>query len=632
MRLIPLLLLGIAAERARGDRLGNRAARVRRLAAAGLTGRRSWTPVSAALLRGGNDDSSDESESAGNTGEEVASEGSEAVSSSEAGISGFEAGTSEASVTGFEGGSESAASAGDNDTINAFTGYDSSAQTADSFENVDAGVDGLNAGDAGTTAAAAFDTATTPAVNPFLEKRAPLVDARGLFGVGAGTAAVETPPAPSASSVGDSLGEGEMNSPTLVMNLLADLCPHGMLMLAFGMAAHGGTGTVPAVALLLGFCGVGVYTLFSLGRAAQDCNKGTLLGVWSDLVGPRSGLAMEAMVATLCFGCCIFYAAFIGDLFHALARSVNLPVSRAQVVLGLTAAPLLPLSLLRNLSVLGYSSMAGLAGIAFTTFFVIKRALDGSYAPGSAFVKSLADKYKPQFGAAALAEKLGSVGPMRVSGGSITLMNMACVAFMAHYNGVKYYDELENRSPELFLKTLTGGLGGAALVFVLIMLFGHRTFGAASQTLLLNNYATGDKLASVARLGTGVAIIAGFPLMFYALKTSVFAFLQAVDKKVPEDKMDHVSIIMLVTVAAIACGQTEESLAVVIGLIGSFLGSFVAYIVPATLNIKRSERRKLAGLPTNKFEDAAQWALLGFGAIFMAVGTAVTLKDAAAHH
>lgn len=42
----------------------------------------------------------------------------------------------------------------------------------------------------------------------------------------------------------------------------------------------------------------------------------------------------------------------------------------------------------------------------------------------------------------------------RVSPGIVTLMNMACVAFMCHYNGVKYYEELENRSVKKYVVSI----------------------------------------------------------------------------------------------------------------------------------------------------------------------------------
>lgn len=45
--------------------------------------------------------------------------------------------------------------------------------------------------------------------------------------------------------------------------------------------------------------------------------------------------------------------------------------------------------------------------------------------------------------------KLWRVGP-----GIVTLMNMSCVAFMCHYNGVKYYEELEHRSVKKYAVTI----------------------------------------------------------------------------------------------------------------------------------------------------------------------------------
>lgn len=60
-------------------------------------------------------------------------------------------------------------------------------------------------------------------------------------------------------------------------------------------------------------------------------------------------------------------------------------------------------------------------------------------------------------------------------------------------------------------------------VFSFIMLFGFRTFGTATQALILNNYhRTEDSLASLARIATGCSILCGYPLMFAALKTSFF--------------------------------------------------------------------------------------------------------------
>ena len=47
-----------------------------------------------------------------------------------------------------------------------------------------------------------------------------------------------------------------------------------------------------------------------------------------------------------------------------------------------------------------------------------------------------------------------SVKLWRVGPGLATLMNMSCVAFMCHYNGVKYYEELRHRTVKKYAVTI----------------------------------------------------------------------------------------------------------------------------------------------------------------------------------
>ncbi|CAM9524031.1 unnamed protein product, partial [Chrysoparadoxa australica] len=79
--------------------------------------------------------------------------------------------------------------------------------------------------------------------------------------------------------------EGDMNLPTFVFNLIADLCPHGMLPVAFGMAAAGGTGLAIAPSMLVFFALISTYTMVSIGRACQRTGRYSFSGVWGELLG-----------------------------------------------------------------------------------------------------------------------------------------------------------------------------------------------------------------------------------------------------------------------------------------------------------------------------------------------------------
>jgi Transmembrane amino acid transporter protein len=190
--------------------------------------------------------------------------------------------------------------------------------------------------------------------------------------------------------------EGEMSLGTGILNLVADLCPHGMLPVAFGMAAAGGTGVLAAPALLAVFGATSAYTLISLGRASERTGQYSFSGLWANLIGRDTAWIIEVAFAVMTFGCCVFYSAFIGDLFASLANTVSwvpaLLQRRAVTLTALSVFPLLPLCLMKNLSALQPTSFGGLVSILYTVWFVVKRAVDGSYAVGGQFFDAIDTK------------------------------------------------------------------------------------------------------------------------------------------------------------------------------------------------------------------------------------------------
>ena len=247
-----------------------------------------------------------------------------------------------------------------------------------------------------------------------------------------------------------------MSPITAISNVLADLCPHGMLPLAYGIAAGGGTGPVLATAILLVFGFLSWYSLVSFARAAdvtmgEGENEGeSISAVWTKTLsnGQKTAWIPDVGCAFLTIGCCLFYSAFVGDLFGALSQGL-LPNSvpdifkkRSVVLLILHAVPILPLCLLRDLSALKYSSMVGLAGIVYSTFFVGKRMVDGTYSAGGEFHATMPAYLQPaaqlNFPAkmvesegvvARVGNYLLDIPPFFAGKGILTLMNMCCVAF-----------------------------------------------------------------------------------------------------------------------------------------------------------------------------------------------------------
>ncbi len=312
-------------------------------------------------------------------------------------------------------------------------------------------------------AAAASSASTTPASSSFLPRRRPLQQppttataaekASFLGRVRGGAASPKAATKPMVAAHGDA--HHGLSIGTLAINIMADLCPHGMLPLAFGMASEGGTGLAPALTLLVVFGTLSAYTLISIARACEATGEYTFRGVWSKTLNPKTAWVIDVGITFLCFGCCIFYSAFIGDLSAALAQALGAPTwlhKRWLCLVALHVFPLWPLCLMKNLSALQYSSIVGVLGILYTTAFVVKRQVDGTYQMGGQFHALIDSMYRPHKASHSALEKVFRLGP-----GAISLMNMACVAFTTHYNGIAYYTELKDRSLPRYASAVTLG-------------------------------------------------------------------------------------------------------------------------------------------------------------------------------
>lgn len=71
-----------------------------------------------------------------------------------------------------------------------------------------------------------------------------------------------------------------MSMPVLILNIVADLCPHGMLPLAYGLARGGPTGLIPAVLILVAFAALSAFTMSSLGALSEEEPNPTFSNLW----------------------------------------------------------------------------------------------------------------------------------------------------------------------------------------------------------------------------------------------------------------------------------------------------------------------------------------------------------------
>merc|ERR1719387_1157577 len=136
--------------------------------------------------------------------------------------------------------------------------------------------------------------------------------------------------------------------------------------------------------------------------------------------------------------------------------------------------------------------------VFYTVIVMCIRFADGSYAPGGRFFASLSPQPDLPDGG-----HMWNFGPQ-----SLVLVNFIAMGFLLHYNGCKYYRELERPTATRFVHLTGGSMSIVTSVYLVVMLVGYRTFGRSCSGVILENYAADDGLALVASFAMGLSIIA----------------------------------------------------------------------------------------------------------------------------
>jgi sodium-coupled neutral amino acid transporter 11 len=361
----------------------------------------------------------------------------------------------------------------------------------------------------------------------------------------------------------------EMSSIAFVLNMFADLCPPGMLPMAFALRQ---TGYVPAMCLLVFFCGVCVFTMWCIGRTTAITSETTFEGQWRVAISQSTSWIPVAVVVAVCFGCLLSYACFYADIFASAVPAFGLHWSRGVCLFVFGLFPTLPLCLLKDMSALSPSSGFALVAVLGTAVVMVVRCFDGSYAAGGRFFKE-----QPAARAQVQGGHLWNFGI-----GSLVLVNALAMGFLSHYNGCKYYRELAHHTPAKLWECTAKAMGLSSLVFAICAFAGYSTFGDSSDGVILNNYAEDDQVINVARIGMGLSIIASFPLMFSGLREAVLTLFERAGADLDRVwQQDLLSVMMLLVILAIALFLTDAGL--VVGVVGAVCGSSIIYVIPSVL-------------------------------------------------
>ncbi|KAK0263766.1 hypothetical protein LTS09_002117 [Friedmanniomyces endolithicus] len=298
-----------------------------------------------------------------------------------------------------------------------------------------------------------------------------------------------------------------------VINLVNTIVGAGVLAMPHALSKMGiilGTIVILWAGLTAGF------GLYLQTRCARYLDRGAAsFFALSQITYPNAAVLFDAAIAIKCFGVGVSYLIIIGDLMPGVIRGFGEPGSALYLVdrhFWVTAFMLIviPLSFLRRLDSLKYTSVIALISIAYLVVLVVYHFASGD----------------------TLSER-GTVNIIKWQGILPTLGSFPIIvfAYTCHQNMFSILNEIGDNRPFRTSSVVGASIGSAASIYILVAITGYLSFGDNIMGNIVAQY-TPSVLSTIGRAAIVVLVMFSYPLQVHPCRASV----DAVSKWRPQTK------------------------------------------------------------------------------------------------
>ncbi|CAK8995998.1 Amino acid transporter AVT6A (AtAvt6A) [Durusdinium trenchii] len=344
----------------------------------------------------------------------------------------------------------------------------------------------------------------------------------------------------------------------------------GVLALPYGVSCVGIWGSLALFAF------AGVFTYYSntiLFDCVLETSHGSYGQLMSDILGKYGGMTLDLFVFVEGLGAVATYVVFIMDYVPQVCELWGEDVWCTDKLNVLAAATLViwPLSCLKGLSALRYTSTCSIATIVFTCLVVFFKA--------------------PSHFAAQEATLQQVLSQARWNRSSFQVLSMACFAFMTHTN-----------SPEIALR-FAGGPSAAKqvlraqtavlwAVYCGIAVCGYLSFLEDTKQDFLTNYDVQDKLIVMCRCLLSVTLVFACPLNMFPAVQALFNVLEHFrpphrhHEGLYENDLVRVPVSTLAFAITLGVALKSPHVADLISTISAYFSSPLMFAFPAVMHWK----------------------------------------------
>ncbi|ETV81778.1 hypothetical protein H257_05366 [Aphanomyces astaci] len=287
--------------------------------------------------------------------------------------------------------------------------------------------------------------------------------------------------------------------------------------------------------------------------------------------GPRLSMFVQLVISLNLFGTSVGYLVASSELILLVVKPngdhptpSEASQSRNALIGALSLCFVLPLSLLRSLSSLRFSSLFSLLCIVFLTLTVVAK-----------YFQFVHLGYAPDFVYQWNHLPLATLDVGRI----LTALPLVIFAYTCHPNVLPIYIQLQRRSSPRMYKVARRSLSLATALYALLSAFVFLTFGMATHTNFLQNDYHHDAAIIAGSIFFAVAMVITTPLYIHTLRHGLNESIWGPDNQ--GSFVRHL-LVTLVLVGGI-CGVSilAKDVATVLGFLGATTNPIICFVLPA---------------------------------------------------
>ncbi|KAI8327611.1 transmembrane amino acid transporter protein-domain-containing protein [Blakeslea trispora] len=356
------------------------------------------------------------------------------------------------------------------------------------------------------------------------------------------------------------------------INLSNTILGTGMLAMPAALAS---VGLIPGIVMILYAGCTSCFGLYFLARCADRVGgRNASFSSLSKLTWPKLGIFFDTAIAIKCFGVAISYLIILGDLmpqvllsFFPKAKEVELLMDRKFWISLSMVTAVGPLSYLRRLDSLKYTSLVALFAVVYLVVIVVYHYFSPSY-----------PLPPPE-----------AIEYFRFSTKVFGQLPVFIFAFTCHQNIFSVYNELRYNDEKSIVKVITTSIGSAAFIYELVAILGYLSFGKDVLGNIILEYPQ-THFVALGRLAIVILVIFSYPLQAHPCRASIDKILDTIQHKPTEvsESFDRrywivtTSIVVLSYFVAISISQLD----IVLSFVGSTGSTAISFILPGLFYFK----------------------------------------------